>query len=161
MKESLGWLHFFLDFLMFSFESPNPSICKTPLLWTFSHCFFTLVWKKYVLRVSIFPPILYLAAICQTSIDFSLPPMQKITPTLRPHFSLFIDVVAIALGLNLYSALLRYITMINGYLINKPNPNWAPERNYQQAIGLHKVHPIMVPFVTLDVILNRIMRRNL
>ena len=128
---------FFLEFL------------KVPILrlqtFTARHFYFSLLFfsslRKRCFRVSIFPPHSVLSCYLPHFHRFFPPPIQcrKITPTLKDPISLYsLMLSTIALGLNLYSALLRYITMINGYLINKPNPNWAPERNYQQAIGLHK-----------------------
>ena len=66
---------FFLEFLMFSFESPNPSVanihCEAFLLLIIV---FLYSEKNMFLESAYFHHILYLAAICQTSIDFfSLP----------------------------------------------------------------------------------------
>lgn len=82
---------FFLEFLMFSFESPNPSVanihCEAFLLLIIV---FLYSEKNMFLESAYFHHILYLAAICQTSIDF-FPPLQcrKITPTLKDPISLY------------------------------------------------------------------------
>ena len=79
-----------------------------------------------------------LATVCHTFTDF-FPLLSSSRRYCKDPISLHsLMWSAIALGLNLHSAARKYITMINGYLINKLNPNWESERNHQEAIGLHK-----------------------